>query len=157
MAFLMEIFFPGGTQPSLKITEIPGDGGGGLTSTLRMEIPGGWGSKTKVPFVGGVWIFLELHISGSACHIPPPPSPGISVIIQLGCVPPGRNNRHAGEQKLHWDKTNKRHNICVKNVVALYYYAKDNNNFFPVIKLEKILSYMLIPCLMISRTFSGNN
>ena len=36
-----------------------------------------------------------------------PPSPEISVIIQLGWVPPGKN-------------------ICVKNVVTLYYYAKDN-------------------------------
>ena len=36
-----------------------------------------------------------------------PPSPGISVIIQLGWVSPGKN-------------------ICVKNVVTLYCYAKDS-------------------------------
>ena len=43
---------------------------------------------------------------GGACHTPLPP--GISVIFQLGWVPSGKN-------------------ICVKNVVALYYqYAKDN-------------------------------
>ena len=45
MAFLTEILFPGGTQPSWKITEIPGDGG----------------SKTKVPSVevgAGVWKFV---------------------------------------------------------------------------------------------------
>ena len=34
-------------------------------------------------------------------------SPGISLIFQLGWVPSGNN-------------------ICVKDVVALYYYAKDN-------------------------------
>ena len=39
--------------------------------------------------------------------IPFPPPPGISLIFQLGWVPSGKN-------------------ICVKDVVALYYYAKDN-------------------------------
>ena len=38
---------------------------------------------------------------------PPPPSPGISVIFQLGWVPSGKT-------------------VCIKNVVALYHYAKDN-------------------------------
>ena len=47
------------------------------------------------------WNFL----SRGACHTPRPPPPGNSVIFQLGWVP-------------------SRNNICVKNVVALYYYTK---------------------------------
>ena len=39
--------------------------------------------------------------------IPFPPPPGISLIFRLGWVPSGKH-------------------ICVKDVVALYYYAKDN-------------------------------
>ena len=39
--FLTETFFPEGTQPSWKITEIPGDGGKGMKRTPGMEIPGG--------------------------------------------------------------------------------------------------------------------
>ena len=50
----------------------------------------------SIPWVGG----------GGECLSYPPP-PGISVIFQLGWVPSGKN-------------------ICVKNVVARYYNAKDN-------------------------------
>ena len=52
------------------------------------------------------WNFL----SRGSCHMsfPPPPHPlEFPVIFQLGWVP-------------------SRKNICVKNVVALYYYTKDN-------------------------------
>ena len=42
---------------------------------------------------------------GHCCFRPPPP--GISVIFQLGLVPPGKN-------------------ISLKNAVALFFYAKDN-------------------------------
>ena len=49
------------------------------------------------------WNFL----SRGACHTPRPLPPGISVIFKLGWVP-------------------SRKNICVNNVVALYYNTKDN-------------------------------
>ena len=59
--FWGEIFFPGGTQPSWKNTEIPGVGGV-WQAPPGMKIPGGWGSSTKVPSMGGgggwVWIFF---------------------------------------------------------------------------------------------------
>ena len=42
---------------------------------------------------------------GHFCHTPP--TPGISIIFQLGWVPPGKT-------------------ICVKNAVAQYFYVKDN-------------------------------
>ena len=57
---------------------------------------------------------------GGECLSYPPP-PGISVIFQLGWVPSGKN-------------------ICVKNVVARYYNAKDN--FF--LQYNKIFSFVLI-------------
>ena len=56
-----------------------------------------------------------MAIPGGACHTLPPP--GISVTFQLGWVPTGMN-------------------ICVKNVVALYYvkaiffYDKMRKNLF---------------------------
>ena len=48
---------------------------------------------------------LEFPFQGGACHTLP--TPGISVIFQLGWVLPGKN-------------------ISLKNVVAPYFYAKDN-------------------------------
>ena len=50
----------------------------------------------------------RFSIPGGAYHTPPPPPqpPGISVIFQLDWVP-------------------FENNICLKNVVALYHYAKD--------------------------------
>ena len=71
-----------------------------------MEIPGGWGSETKAPFVGG-GMDIFWNYTFQVVLVILPPSPGISVIIQLGWVSPGKN-------------------ICVKNVVTLYYYAKDS-------------------------------
>ena len=67
---------------------------------------------------------------------PPPlpftPPPGIPVIFQLGWVPSGKN-------------------VCVKNVFARYYK-------FSWDKMKKyIFSFMLIWCLIISRTFFVNN
>ena len=54
--FFTQIFFPEGTQPCSKITEIPGGwggGGGGMTST-----PWVGGLKQKCPsWGGGVLIF----------------------------------------------------------------------------------------------------
>ena len=49
----------------------------------------------------------------------PPATHGISIIFELGWVPSGKN-------------------ICVKNVVALYYHAKDN---FFCDKMRKNLSF----------------
>ena len=49
---------------------------------------------------------LEFPFQG-VLVIPPPPTPGISVIFQLGLVPPGKN-------------------VSLKNAVAQYFYAKDN-------------------------------
>ena len=51
--FLTQIFFPEGTQPSSKITEIPGSAGGYDTYPLGWTFQGGGGSKAKVPSVGG--------------------------------------------------------------------------------------------------------
>ena len=52
----MQTIFPEGTQPSWKITEIPGDGGGGVwKAPFGMEIPGGGLKQKCFPF--GVWIF----------------------------------------------------------------------------------------------------
>ena len=53
----MQTIFPEGTQPSWKITEIPGDGGGGgvWKAPFGMEIPGGGLKQKCFPF--GVWIF----------------------------------------------------------------------------------------------------
>ena len=67
----------------------------------------------------------------------PPAPPGISVIFELGWIPSGKN-------------------ICVKNVVALYYHAKDN--FFCDKMRKKIFLLMLIRirCLIISRPFLAN-
>ena len=57
---------------------------------------------------------------------------GIPVIFQLGLIPSGKN-------------------ICVKNVVARYYN-------FSWDKMKKyIFSFMLVWCLIISRTFFVNN
>ena len=60
----MEIFFPGGSQPSWNITEIPGGwGGGGMTSIARNgNFRGGGvndvaGLKQKCP-AWGEWIFF---------------------------------------------------------------------------------------------------
>ena len=50
---LMVIYLPGGTQPSWKITEIPGRGWGGGG--------GGGGKKKKGPRGGGGCFFLEPH------------------------------------------------------------------------------------------------
>ena len=46
-----------------------------------------------------------ISVPGGACHIPP--TPGISVIFELGLVPAGKN-------------------ISLKNAVAPYFYAKDD-------------------------------
>ena len=65
--------------------------------------------KISIPPTEGTFVLdpqpPAFSIPGDACHIPPPP--GISVIFQLGWVPPGKNT-------------------FVKNAVALYFYAKDN-------------------------------
>ena len=60
----MEIFFPGGSQPSWNITEIPGGwaGGGGMTSTARNGNSRGGGGdvaglKQKCP-AWGEWILF---------------------------------------------------------------------------------------------------
>ena len=55
----MQTIFPEGTQPSWKITKIPGDGGGGgglENPHLDGKYPGGGGLKQKC-FPFGVWIF----------------------------------------------------------------------------------------------------
>ena len=67
---------------------------------------------------------------------PFPPPPGISLICQLGRVPSGKN-------------------ICLKDVVALYYYAKDN---FLCDKMRKnLFIHFVIRCLIISMTLLANN
>ena len=76
------------------------------------------------------WNFHSMGGGGECLSYPPPP--GISVIFQLGWVPSGKN-------------------ICVKNVVARYYN-------FSWDKMKKyIFSFMLVWCLIISRTFFVNN
>ena len=81
------------------------------------------------------WNFL----SRGSCHMsfpPPPPHPlEFPVIFQLGWVP-------------------SRKNICVKNVVALYFIRKI---IFSAIKCEKIFLFMLVGCLISSRTLLANN
>ena len=72
----MEIFFPGGSQPSWNITEIPGGWGGGVwQASPGMEILGGggeWrsGPKTKVPCVGGMDIFWNYTLAAEDFYVP---------------------------------------------------------------------------------------
>ena len=56
-------------------------------------------------------------------HPPPPPAPRNSVIFQLSWVPSGKN-------------------VCVKNIVALYYHTTDF--FWGGAKMRKIFSFMLL-------------
>ena len=51
-------------------------------------------------------IFQECAVPENIPTLPPPKPPGILVIFQLGWVPSWKD-------------------ICIKNVVALYYHAKD--------------------------------
>jgi len=73
-----------------------------------------------------------ISIPGSACHTPTPPE--ISVIFQLGWVSSGKN-------------------ICVKNVVELYYYTTDN---FFCDKMRKNLFVPVNKVFIISRPFFAN-
>ena len=57
----------------------------------------------------------------------PSPTPGISVIVQLGWIPPGRT-------------------ISLKNAVTLYFYAKDNYFYDKGVKFF----YYVIQCHIIS-------
>ena len=88
--------------------------------------------RALLPWTPPPW---TLHPRGCMSNPPPPPftpPPGIPVIFQLGWVPSGKN-------------------ICVKNVFARYYK-------FSWDKMKKyIFSFMLIWCLIISRTFFVNN
>ena len=82
---MAQIYFPEGTQPDWKFTEIPGGGGEGYDKhplQSMMEIQGGWGAmtstpysvqwkfqgdggggyKVNVPFVGGMDIFWKYTI-----------------------------------------------------------------------------------------------
>ena len=68
------MFFPGGTQPSSKITEIPGGAGGVSHVPPGMEIPGVWGGLKR----GGMDIFWNYTIlsrnfpgGGSLCTSSP--------------------------------------------------------------------------------------
>ena len=74
-------------------------------SSLQCVVP------ENIPYLPTEGTFI-LHLpppwnfhSRGACHIPP--TPGISVIFQLGLVPAGKN-------------------ISLKNAVAPYFYAKDD-------------------------------
>ena len=58
---------------------------------------------------------------------PPPTTPGISVSLKNGCVPPGRN-------------------ISVKNAFALCYYAKDNCFCDKEIKLIQCQIISILSC-----------
>ena len=58
----MQTIFPEGTQPSWKITKIPGDGGGGYEKhPLEWKFPGG-GSKAKVLSVWGMDFYWNYTI-----------------------------------------------------------------------------------------------
>ena len=76
---------------------------------------------------GGHFCFRPPHPPGisipeGACHTPPPPLLAWNFRkFYIGWVPSGKDS--------------------VKNVVALYHYAKDN---FSAIKREKFFSFMLI-------------
>ena len=64
MAFLMEIFFPGGTH---QVTKYYGNSRGreGMTSTpLEWKFQGGGRSKIKVPSVGGMHSFWNYTTRG---------------------------------------------------------------------------------------------
>ena len=63
---------------------------------------------------------------GHFCFQPPPPPPGISLIFQLGWIPPGMN-------------------ILVKNAFALYFYAI----LFLGYREKKIFMFTLIQCQII--------
>ena len=56
----------------------------------------------------------HFYFTPSACHIPP--TPGISVIFQLGLVPAGKN-------------------ISLKNAVVPYFYAKDDSFCVKALKI----------------------
>ena len=60
----MQTIFPEGTQPSWKITKIPGDGGGGgvWKAPFGMEIPGGGGAKAKALSVWGMDFYWNYTI-----------------------------------------------------------------------------------------------
>ena len=87
---MTQIYFPEGTQPGWKFTEIPGGGGGGYYKhplQSMMEIQGGgglWqapptvyngnsrgmgGYKVNVPFVGGMDIFWKYTIINKMCFL----------------------------------------------------------------------------------------
>ena len=72
-----------------------------------------------------------MSIPGGACHTssPPLPPPQFSVIFQLGWVPFGKN-------------------ISIQNVVALYYYAKDN--FFEGGIFERVMCFFNLAKKMVS-------